>query len=363
MKKRLDGVAHDKVAGSSHYMPTPEQYLESTAAGVQPSEDERLPQRPPRVHRPRRKRVFRVLRWSLLLIVVAFLGYAAFLTQYVAKISTQPISFSGLSTDDSGRTNILVLGVGDPGHAGQNLSDTMMVLSLNTKTKRAAQLSVPRDLRVDVPGYGVSKINAANAEGGPALAEQTVSNTLGIPINYYVLTDFTGLSDIVDAVGGINVNVTQELEDPEYPCANNQYKVCGLDIKPGEQHMDGALALEYVRCRKGTCGNDFGRAARQQEVLNLVRAKILTPQVLLNPMTMQKIASAVRNNVTTDLGSVQLAEFAVGWQQAQKNNPVQFVYSTAPGGLLTDAPDSSDLLPIGGNFSAMQQKAQTILNQ
>jgi anionic cell wall polymer biosynthesis LytR-Cps2A-Psr (LCP) family protein len=177
-----------------------------------------------------------------------------------------------------------------------------------------------------------------------------------------VETDFTGLSDIVDAVGGINVDVQQGLEDPEYPCANNQYAVCGLDIKPGEQHMDGAVALEYVRCRKGTCGNDFGRAARQQQVLNLVRNKVLTWQVLLDPMKLQKIASAVRNNVTTDLGSVQLAELALDWQEAQENNPVQFVFSTAPGGYLTSVAGSSDLLPIGDNFSAMQEKARTILN-
>jgi len=342
-------------------MPTPEQYLHGVA-GEDRGGSRSAPQGS-QTPRKKRSRVHTIFRWTgrfILLVVLAIIVYAGYLVHSVAKISTQPVSFTGLSADASGRTNVLILGVGDPGHAGQNLSDTIMVLSLNTKTQQVAQISVPRDLRVDIPGYGAAKINAANADGGPGLAEQTVSNTLGIPINYYVKTDFTGLSEIVDAVGGIDVDVQQELEDPEYPCANNQYKVCGLDIRPGLQHMNGALALEYVRCRKGTCGNDFGRAARQQVVLNLVRKKILTWQVLLDPTKLQKIVAAVRDNVQTDLGAVQMAEFARDWEQSQSHNPVQLVFSTAPGGYLSPAAGSTDLLPIGGNFSAIQQKVQHI---
>jgi polyisoprenyl-teichoic acid--peptidoglycan teichoic acid transferase len=361
-KTNLDGARGDYGSQEQSSIPALEQYLPDSA-GVDGHDN--MAEALPSMHHSPKRRGRSIARWFGIFLVF-FLGaallYIGYLVVNVAKISTQPVTFNSLSSDASGRTNILVLGVGDPGHAGQNLSDTIMVLSLNTKTRRVAQISVPRDLRVDIPGYGQAKINAANADGGPELAEQTVSNTLGIPINYYVKTDFTGLSQIVDAVGGIDVDVTQELADPEYPCTNNQYKVCGLDIKPGEQHMDGALVLEYVRCRKGTCGNDFGRAARQQEVLNLVRKKVLTWQVLLNPVKLQTIVSAVRTNVETDLGAVQLAEFAYGWQQAQQDNPVQLVFSTAQGGYLTSATGSSDLLPIGGTFSAMQQKVQSILS-
>jgi polyisoprenyl-teichoic acid--peptidoglycan teichoic acid transferase len=317
-----------------------------------------------RKHRPRgKRRVGRWIAWILLLLVLGLVGYGVYLLLIVAKISTAPLNFASLSADGSGRTNVLVLGVGDPGHAGENLSDTIMVMSLNSEKKRVAQISVPRDLRVDVPGYGEEKINAANADGGPSLAEQTVSNTLAIPIDYYVKTDFTGLQEIVDAVGGIDVNVTQELSDPEYPCANNQYKVCGLDIKPGEQHMDGATALEYVRCRKGTCGNDFGRAARQQEVLDLVRAKVLTWQVLLNPVKLTKIVMAVRDNVETNMSAFQMVQFVIGWNRAHNNNPVHLVYSTSPGGYLVSAGSSSDLLPIGGDFGPLQAAAQNVFGQ
>jgi LCP family protein required for cell wall assembly len=295
-------------------------------------------------------------------LLAAAVIYVAYLVTIVAKISTKPLNLSGLASD-GGRTNVLVLGVGDPGHAGQNLSDTIMVVSYDAKTKRLAQISVPRDLRVDIPGYGYAKINQANSDGGARLAEQTVSNTLGIPIDYYMRTDFTGLKQVVDAVGGIDVNVKTRLYDPEYPCDDNQYKSCGLDIEPGVQHMNGNTALKYVRCRKGTCGNDFGRAARQQEVLGLVRAKVTAWQVLLNPAKLIPIVTALRNNVETDLGAVQMLQFADDWQAGSKNQPVGLVLSTSPGGYLVPAAGSSDLLPAGGSFSRIQAAVQNIFAQ
>jgi len=229
---------------------------------------------------------------------------------------------------------------------------------LNTKTHKVAEVSVPRDLRVNIPGYGEGKINQANEDGGPQLAEQTVSNTLNIPINYYVKSDFSGLKQLVDAVGGIDVNVTQRLYDPEYPCDSDQYKVCGLDIEPGMQRMDGTKALQYVRCRKGTCGDDFGRATRQQRVINLVRKKVVNWNVLLNPSKLTPIVEAVRNGIQTDMGSAQMLQFARGWQQGQQNQPVTFVPSIENGYLTTSG--ASDLVPVGGDFTRLQQHVQNI---
>jgi LCP family protein required for cell wall assembly len=222
-----------------------------------------------------------------------------------------------------------------------------------------AEISVPRDLRVDIPGYGYAKINEANALGGSALARQVVSTTLGIPIDYVVTADFTSLEDLVNAVGGIDVNVTSELSDPEYPCSYNQYLSCGLDIKPGLQHMDGATVLEYTRCRKGTCGNDFGRDARQQDVINLVRQKALSTSTLLHPSRVHKLTSAIRNNFTTDLSGTDMLQLALLWQQ-QKGQPIQLVLSTDPDSYLTDAYGSSDLVPKDGTFAAIQAKVQGI---
>ena len=303
-------------------------------------------------------------RVLLLIVLVALAGavaYAGYIGSIVAKISTNSWQIGPLASDSSGRTNVLVLGVGDSGHAGENLSDTIMLLSLDGQNHRMAQISIPRDLRVAVPGYGDKKINTANAFGGVNLAEQTVTNTFGAPINYYVKTNFSGLKDLVDAVGGVDVNVKDRLVDPEYPCDDNQYKVCGLDIEPGLQHMDGTRALQYVRCRKGTCGNDFGRAARQQELLALLRPKLMDPMLLLSPTRLKHLADAAQKGIQTDMGLVQLLELANSWRVDSANKPVNLVLSTAPGGYLRGDPSgSSDLLPIDRTFSAISDRIQAI---
>jgi LCP family protein required for cell wall assembly len=353
----------DKPLYPRPYMPTPEQYVSSLPGGDPDGGDPVKLPRPQRIRRPRRRIWPKVVVGLLFLLLIAGAGYIGYIIENVARISTQPLQLSGLATDGNGRVNVLVLGEGDPGHDGAGLTDTIMVLSIDTATKRVAQISVPRDLRVNIPGYGYNKINTANADGGVPLAEQTVSNTLGIPINYYVLTNFSGLKNLVDAVGGIDVNVKDELVDPEYPCDYDQYKVCGLDIETGEQHMNGTLALQYARCRKGTCGNDFGRAARQQEVLDLVRDKVVQPGVVLNPTKLLPVVQAIRNGVQTDMGAVQLAEFGKYWQDAKPNNPISLVLSTSPGGYLRDIPGSSDLGPNDGTFAEIQDRGSTIFSK
>jgi anionic cell wall polymer biosynthesis LytR-Cps2A-Psr (LCP) family protein len=182
-------------------------------------------------------------------------------------------------------------------------------------------------------------------------------------LNYYVETDFSGLKNLVDAVGGIDVRVKDRLADPEYPCEDNQYKSCGLVIEPGLQHMDGVRALQYVRCRKGTCGNDFGRAARQQEVIALLRPKLMDWHLVLHPARLKALAEATQASIKTDLGFIQLLELGNSWRQAGDNNPVNLVLSTAPGGYLrSDPAGSSDLLPIGGDFTAISQRVADIFS-
>lgn len=310
--------------------------------------------------RPRRawlRVLIRAVKYALLAVLIIVLAAGGFLAYNLAKLSVNPLSLGSMAETD-GRTNILVLGIGDPGHAGQNLSDTIMLISVDHRSHRVAMISIPRDLRVDIPGYGYAKINQANSDGGPQLAEQTVANTLGIPVHYYLKTDFSGLKDVVDAVGGIDVTVTQELYDPEYPCANNENKACGLDIKPGTYHMDGAQALEYTRCRKGTCGNDFGRAARQQEIITKLRDKVSQTSTYLNPQRDAAILTALRAHSQTDMSVNNLVQLALDMKGAQRT--IRFVFNDGPGGLLTDAYGSSDLLPAGADFSAMQKLVQGI---
>lgn len=214
-----------------------------------------------------------------------------------------------LKGEGDGRVNIALLGIGGGGHEGGTLSDTIMVASLDVKTKDVAVVSVPRDLYVKIPGYGSDKINSAHAYGekykykggGGALAKTTLENNLGVPIHYYARIDFTGFKKAIDVVGGVDITNKTLLVDTEYPCDNNQYRSCGYRLAPGTYHMNGLQALKYARCRKGTCGDDYGRAARQQEVLVALRKKAMSLGTLSNPAKLASLVDVVGGNFKTDL--------------------------------------------------------------
>ncbi|HSX01842.1 MAG TPA: LCP family protein [Candidatus Saccharimonadia bacterium] len=225
------------------------------------------------------------------------------------------VNLAQLKGEGDGRVNILMLGIGGAGHDGPNLSDTMMVVSIDPKTKDVAMLSIPRDLYVKLPAtaktsaqYG--KINSANAFGGPELAKQVVQNVIGVPIHYYIVVDFSGFKQAVDAVGGVDVNVAQALYDPAFPCDNDRGGYCPLSIKAGPQHMDGTIALRYARCRHDACGGDLARAARQQQVLVAVRQKALQLSTLTNPIKLTGLIDAVGDHLKTDLQPAELQKLA-----------------------------------------------------
>lgn len=313
--------------------------------------------------RPRWRKVMRIVFIILGILALITGGIALYLYLTAGKISTNPFSFGKLKGEADGRVNILLMGVGDPGHAGETLADTNMVVSINTKTQpyQVAMISLPRDLRVDIPGAGENKLNYANAYGemqnppdGVGVAKQTIEDTLGIPIHYYIKGDFTGLKQAVDAVGGIDINVKDALIDPEYPCDKNENKSCGLKILPGQQHMDGATALKYARCRKGTCGDDFGRAQRQQEVLTAIREKALSGQTLSNPAKITALINAAGNNVKTDLSLSNIQRLQEITKDVNIADIVNVVFSIKPNGFLVSSNTSTDLLPAGGNFDDIQ---------
>lgn len=327
---------------SSRHMLTPDEYMRSLGQDDVSVE----PPRPPGGW----GRLLKVILWLTLGIIIIAI---VFVVQFVIRLSDKPFSLSPLVTDGHGHTTILILGTGDPGHAGEKLSDTNLLISLDRSTKRVVMVSFPRDLRVPIPGYGFRKLNQANALGGPKLAEQTVADISGLEVNYYVVSNFKGLKDSIDAVGGVDVGVRERLYDPEYPCDGNEGRACGIDIKPGNYHMDGTMALQYTRCRKGTCGNDFGRSARQQEILGLLQHKIFTSGIYLSPARLTALSTAVSSNIQTDLSTNQLIQ--VGLLMKNPSSKVNFVLSTDKGGLLRDDPrGTSDLLPLGGDFDAIR---------
>ena len=206
------------------------------------------------------------------------------------------------------RINILLLGVDlRCEEEGPTHSDTIIVATIDPVSKSAALLSLPRDLWVEIPGFGVSRINQAYflgqanelPEGGPGLSVDTVEAFLGVPIHYYIAVDFKAFVDFVNQMDGIVLEVPERIEDPNYP--DNCYGYDPFTIDPGLQRLDGETALKYARTR-ATFGGDVDRAARQQQVILAVREQATQldrlPQLILSA---PQLWSSYQNNVTTNL--------------------------------------------------------------
>ncbi len=214
-------------------------------------------------------------------------------------------------TDD--RINILLLGIGGAGHDGPYLSDTNIIVSIKPTTKEVAMISIPRDLGVKIADQGVRKINYADAYGemlnpgnGGDFARQIFAETFKQPIPYYIRVDFKAFSEIIDAVGGIDVNVPRTFTDTQFPGENFSYRTVHYDA--GNNHLDGESALTFARSRHGNNGegSDFARARRQQLVLESLKHKLLSAGTYFNPATITQILTTLRSHISTNLDVGQL---------------------------------------------------------
>jgi len=215
------------------------------------------------------------------------------------------------------RTNLLLLGIDRRDGTGWDyLTDTIMIVSVDPDGGVANMLSIPRDLQVAIPGYGEDRINTANVFGyqqegsdaGPALLKATIEGNFGIPIDGYLMIDFTTFVQIIDALGGIDIDVPNALDDTQYPDPRpgDPYAFKTLHFDAGLQHMDGARAIEYARSRMST--TDFDRAKRQQLILLAIRKKALSLGGIANwPL----VAAAVMAGIRTDVDVGNLLGFAL----------------------------------------------------
>jgi len=319
------------------------------------------------------------LKWArrvalVLLVAVigvgGWLGYRTFLAakHIIGKSHGGAPALAGiidptkLKGEGDGRINVLVLGIGGPGHDGPNLSDTIMVISIDPKTKNTAMLSVPRDLWVKIPAVGrysthYAKINEANSDGGPIEAEKVVSSVIGVPIHYYVVVDFSGFKQAIDSVGGVDINVPTTLNDPLYPCDDGtKYagKYCPIYFKAGMQHMTGAQALKYSRSRETT--SDFDRAARQQMVIAALKAKAMQLSTLTNPVKLTGLIDSVGDHVKTDMQPNEITKMASIVKDIDTSKVTNKVLdTTGTDSLLLDGtgkiPGAGSIeLPRAGNF-------------
>jgi LCP family protein required for cell wall assembly len=218
--------------------------------------------------------------------------------------------------DGKERFTVLVMGMDKrPGEFGSAFrTDTMILISLDPATKHVGMLSLPRDLYVDVPGYGLQRINTAYSAGelegpggGPRLAMQTVQYNFGIRVNDYVVVDFNAFIRVIDLVGGINVNVPYDISDPQYPDMNYGYDP--FYITAGWHQMDGATALKYARSRHSS--DDIDRGQRQQQVLYALRDKVLAYDMIPKlAAEAPALWSELRDGVKTGLSLDQVLQLA-----------------------------------------------------
>ena len=214
-------------------------------------------------------------------------------------------------------TTVLVIGTDGgraPGRGDANRSDSMMLVHLDPETHEVAYLSIPRDLRVEIPGYGTSKINAANQIGGPALTIETVKALTGLPIDHVIVVDFDGFKELIDAIGGIEVNVPKAILSNRFDCPYKRARCASWDgwrFKKGRQHMDGQRALVYSRVRTNQLDpsdSDITRGNRQQIVADAVGDEVASLGTFLRlPFMGGDLAAPL----ATDLSAWELAQ--LGW--------------------------------------------------
>lgn len=189
------------------------------------------------------------------------------------------------------KRNIIVLGVDERTEENDvGRSDTLFVVMFDTDKKAASLLSIPRDTRVHIQGYGWDKINHAYAYGGRELTQKTTEELLGLKINNYVMVDFKGFKGLVDAIGGVDINVEKDMY------YYDEWDGFKIDLKKGMQHLDGQTAIQYVRYRDEE--GDIGRIRRQQHFLMAVYERITSANMLLH---IPGLAKQLTSMVKTDL--------------------------------------------------------------
>jgi LCP family protein required for cell wall assembly len=199
-----------------------------------------------------------------------------------------------------GPTDILVLGLDSrPGEGFATRADTIVLLGINPARMQVSMLSIPRDLFIDVPGYGLQRINTVNALGeqaqagsGPALLGSGIAQDLGINADRYIRLNFESFVELIDAVGGITIDVERAIVDNAYPLPDGS--TTSVSFEPGTQVMDGERALIYARTRH--TDDDYARADRQQQVIQALARKLINP--IYWPTAVGALTRSVDTNMT-----------------------------------------------------------------
>lgn len=256
-----------------------------------------------------------------LVVLLAVGGVVAYTMYNKADAAVASVTTSGTAVDllkaealegeETGRVNVLIAGnsADDANHGGAELTDSVMVASIDMATKKLTLMSVPRDMWVVVNGSGM-KLNAVYTVGGMDLLETTVEDMLGLTINHHVLINYAAFRQMIDTVGGIDITIESSDERGIYD------PMIGFSISNGAQHLDGTQALLLARSRNdptydgriayGLPNGDFDRQLYQRKIMEALLAKVLSASSIINPTTLPKLLESFTGNVSSNLSAGQL---------------------------------------------------------
>jgi polyisoprenyl-teichoic acid--peptidoglycan teichoic acid transferase len=291
----------------------------------------------------------------VLIVAVCFAGYSV-ISLYTSLRSINPGAGSGKSSLNlHERINILVMGVDSRAKDDPGRSDSIMLIGLDPVSRTVSVLSIPRDSHVNIPGHGFDKINAATnpdyfSDGGVQLLEKTVESMIpGIKINYYTKADFQGFVQVIDALGGVTINVEKAM----------YYKAVDtlIDLKPGVQHMDGKTALEYARFRHDAIGDfgswggqEYGRVVRQKALLKAIVAQTTS---IRNVWKLPPVIRAVEGAVVTDLLPNDLLRIALTFKSTTDQDVTTVAFPGVPGNIAGTSYVIPDLQALQSNVAPL----------
>lgn len=301
---------------------------------------------------------------SLLKSIIKMLPFGDYF--YKPEEKAEPSALADISKIE--RLNILLLGMrGENDEAnGGLLTDTIMLLSIKPKTGQVAMISIPRDIYLQFPGYNIKrKINEAYEVGeiknypggGLAYAKKVISEVTGIEADYAANIDFIAFQKIIDAMGGITIELDKPFEEP-IPFAEGK-----ISLPAGKSTINGAKALLFSRARFST--SDFDRARRQQKVLLAIKEKALSSGILLNPFKVNAIMDILKAHIKTDMELWEIEKLRELSQDFNETKFINKVFSAGPEGELTEAYTEGKmfiLLSKEGNFDRIKNISENIFN-
>lgn len=335
-------------------------------------------------------KIFGILIIFSIIIALAFAGFYFFKTKSTLNkisdnknASTESViksiasslkkegSVENLKGFDNKRINILLLGIAGDEKPGKYLTDTIMIANINTENFKVGLFSLPRDLLIKQNGYHV-KINSLYQQGlqnekGTDLIIETVEKITDQEIHYYLTMDFDGFIQIVDSLDGINVDVKKDIKDTRYPGPGYSYET--FEIEKGLQTLDGETALKYARTRHTDIEGDFGRAKRQQQILQAIRNKAFSLQTFLNPFKINELLNALGDHVHTNISTEEISSFVELSKKADTQNISNVVVDAwkadsvlRSARLHFNGRSMSGLVTRAGNYNEIEELAENIFD-